>query len=109
MVTISNSGEGSIATANRKFACSILSLEKKSQTGWKNIDSCGSAAVTTSVVIEGSKQKVIEIPTTAAFINDLTPGTYRLVFTFVAGREAIFPPDETKEIKTVYSAQFQIR
>lgn len=112
-ITVKNHSQGPVATTNHRYACQIVSLEQLVGSQWQVItDTCGSAMATTTVVLEAGEEKTLTLPTSTAgglLAYELNPGTYRLRFDYVAGREAIFTPDQAKEIKTFYSARFQIR
>lgn len=110
-VIVANGLDRTIYSDDFKTDCSIVTLERRTASGWDPIVGCALGRPTMTVAIGPSRGRTIEIDPRSMHLQKaaaggplaFSGGTYRVAFTYRT------QPQPGPQERTVYSAVFQIR
>lgn len=106
-VTVHNGNDRPAYTEDFKTACSIVTLQRKTGSGWADITGCALGRPTMTVKIEPGSTDPIELDPASFHLKNgpaISAGTYRVKLTYRTE-----PESTGTDPFTVYSPEFLIR
>ncbi len=85
VVTIRNNLDTNIATYDQRAYCSIVKLEQRSGTEWKEVRNCFSLAPPSIVSLAPYSETTVKLPIYQQSGVDISPGIYRVTMEFSPG------------------------